>query len=151
MYLENLARDFAQQQDIRLRPNNQGLLGRKDRYTVGHWDNGKRENTFVFKRFPPFPGKYESTVVIYKEGKEEILKVKVLYGCLEDYITQLDKVSKTNKFCGFVHDVFCQHHLATGSNPQPLDKHMQDTIPVDITEQYLDIRLLLDTLYPKLG
>ena len=103
MSLKTIAKGFAYNHGIVLEDRRNRLIGRKDRLVIGYWDNGISQNVFVAKSFPPLDGAYESREVIADDGQKPVLKMKILYGCLEDYITQLDKVR--NDLCRIVQGI----------------------------------------------
>src|SRR3989338_4565369 len=92
MLLKTIAKGFAHQHKIELTTKRNGLIGRKERLVVGYWGNSLRQTVFVNKSFPPLDGIYESKIIIDDDGQKPVLKMRILYGCLEDYITQLDNV-----------------------------------------------------------
>lgn len=145
MTLETLSKAFAYSHGIALRDRNRGSIGRNDRLVVGHWDNGIKQNIFFTKSFPPLDDTYESKILISDDGQNQFLRMKILNGCLLDYITQLDGVS--SKFCHFVQDTLVDSYYL-GEKQRPPTDILRYELPIDIPGHEPDLWMLLKRFYP---
>src|SRR3989344_4258158 len=91
MKLEEIAKQFAQQQGIELHQYKAGVLGYQDPFIVARSLRGRKEKLFVKKQFPASPNIFESRIYVLATpgGKEGILTVTLINGCLKDYLALL--------------------------------------------------------------
>ncbi|MDO8511545.1 MAG: hypothetical protein Q7S55_05265 [Nanoarchaeota archaeon] len=146
MLLKTIARDFAHQHKIELNTRRNSLIGRKGRLVVGYLENSLRQKVFVNKSFPPLDGIYESRIIIDDDGQNPVLKMNILYGCLEDYITQLHKV-KTD-LCKDIHGILIDSYLDLEKYPQLPENILQEQLPISIPDHVEDLHELLWSFYP---
>ncbi len=151
MSLETIAKEFARQHGIILNERRNGLIGRKDRLVIGYWDNGIRQNVFATKSFPPLDGAYESRVLIADDGQQPVLKMRILYGCLEDYLTQLDKVRGGDLYRVVQGMLIDEYFTLTKETiyAQPPEKSLQQEFLIDIPGHYPDLWKILKSFYPS--
>ena len=150
MSLQNMFRAFARQHQIGLTVRKNGLIGRKGRFALGYWDYGLMQKVFVSKSFPPLDGAYESRLII-DDDLEPALKMNILYGCLEDYITPLEKVE--GDLCRAVQllliDSYIDSYIDCGKNKQSPENVLQHKLPIDLPGHYSDLQDLLRRFYPS--
>ncbi len=146
MSLKNIVRAFARQHQIELTARKNGLIGRKGRFALGYWDYGLIQKLFVSKSFPPLDGAYESRLII-DDDLEPALKVNILYGCLEDYIAQLDKVE--GDLCRGVQLLLIDSYIDCGKNKQLPENVLQHSFPIDVQDHYSDLQAILSSFYPS--
>ena len=146
MLLKTITRDFAHQHRIELNTRRNSLIGRKGRLVVGYLENSLRQKVFVNKSFPPLDGIYESWIMIDDDGQKQTLKMRILYGCLKDYIIQLHKV-KTD-LCKDIHGILIDSYLGLEKYPQLPEKFLYEQLPIDISGHYPDLDELLKSFYP---
>ena len=92
MSLEEITKDFARQRGIHLAGHRLRLIGYHDPLLVRYRNHGKKEYLSVQKNFPPFSKTIESDVLFVTQGgKEGILSVTIIYGCLTDYLALLEE------------------------------------------------------------
>lgn len=142
MSIKNIAKIFAHEHKIELGERRKSLIGRSGRLVLGYWNNGLRETIFVNKSFPPLDGVHESKIIIDNNG-QPTLKMKILYGCLEDYITQLDKVE--SYLCGLVQDILIDSY----SGLEAPETVLEQQLPIGIPDHEPDLQELLRSFYPS--
>lgn len=143
-----IAKAFAYRHGIKLNERRNGLIGRRERLVLGYWDNSLRQKIFVNKSFPPLEGVYESRVNIDDDGQNSALKIKILYGCLEDYVAQLHEVK--GDLCKVVQRLLIDSYFDLSKNPQLPENVLQHQLPIDISGHSLDLHELLKSFYPSI-
>lgn len=146
MSLETISKAFAYSHGISFHGQRHGFMGGNDRLVVGYRDNGIKQNLFVKKSFPPIENTYESKILISDRVQKQILRMKILNGCLQDYITQLDGVK--NKFCNLVQEMLVDSYFL-GNQQKPPTSILQYELPIDIPGHEPDLWVLLKSLFPS--
>ncbi|MDP3698927.1 MAG: hypothetical protein Q8R47_05035 [Nanoarchaeota archaeon] len=133
--LELIARTFALERGIPVAGNEHGFSAKHGLLSLTYFN---RNNYLLIKKtFPALENKEESK--IYVSEKNRILKMKILYGCLQDYIALLDNTNHT--FCQYTKEALA-HYL--GEDIEPEKMISEEVAPTD----YVGIALLLDCFYP---
>ena len=114
MSLLNMVKAFAQEHRIVPTYRKNNLIGKRGRLMVRYWNNSFGETMSVNRSFPPLKDTYESEITIVDDGKP-LLKVKILYGCLEDYLTQLHRVD--NDLCKVVREILFDPYISLINHP----------------------------------
>ena len=134
--LELIARTFALERSIPVIENKYGFGAKHGRLSLTYFN--KNKYLLITRKFPAIPKKEESK--IYVSEKDKILKMKILYGCLLDYITPLDNTNNT--FCQYTKEALL-HYLGEDIEPEKMiDEEIAPTDEVGIA-------LLLDCFYPN--
>lgn len=148
MNLYTLTENFSRGRGITLQHKQHGIFGRGNGFAVGYWNRLGEENLVVMKHFPPLVRINESSIVLKDDSHKPTLEIKILHGCLRDYIMLLNKTK--DDFCRSVQHLLISNYIDSGKEePKPEDT-MRDTIPIGLPDHYPSINLLFDYLYPKL-
>jgi hypothetical protein len=140
MNVAALTRKFASERGIGLSPLQNGCSGRRGRVLVGY-DNFMEDKLVVKKRFP-IKGMNESRIIITDDFTEVMLDLKILYGCLGDYVRALDGAE--DELCQFVQKMLF-HYL--GRDTDPTD-YVRDQLPLE-QEFWGGLPILLDRFYTR--
>lgn len=133
--LEVIARTFALERGIPVAGNEHGFSAKHGLLSLTYFNRNKY--LLITRKFPAINKKEESK--IYVSEKDKILKMKILYGCLLDYITPLDNTN--NNFCQYIKEALL-HYLGEDIEPEKMiDEEVAPTDDVGIA-------LLLDCFYP---
>ena len=146
MSLKNIAEAFVREHKIELTQRRVGFVGRKDRLVIGYWNNGLRDSLFVSRSFPPLEATQESKVFIRNDVSPS-LRLEILYGCLQDYITQLDNAQ--SGLCQAVQEMLIDSYLALESDPQPPERFLSKQWPLFLPDHNVDLVELLMKFYPN--
>ena len=87
---KTLAYRFAQERGIYLASYRSGRMGSNNSFRVGFSDVGNKQRFFVGKNFPAIDGALESAIRFEDDGNEKKLHLKVLHGCIPDYLQMLE-------------------------------------------------------------
>ena len=112
--LEIVARPFVQERGMHPKERDIGFLARKDQITIIYFNDPTRQRLLLSKKFPALRQKYESTILVSE--KDQALYLHVLRGCLQDYVTLLEKA--TGSFCRSVQMALSSYLLEENKKPE---------------------------------
>ncbi|HLD40331.1 MAG TPA: hypothetical protein VJB13_04275 [Candidatus Nanoarchaeia archaeon] len=92
-----------------------GFMGHKEQITL-IYNNGKKSRLLLTKKFPPLEKKNESTILI--SDQDQTLYFHILRGCLQDYVTLLEK--STDSFCRGIQIVLGSYLLEENKKPEEI-------------------------------
>lgn len=137
--IEHLAYGFAFNRGIALDGTPKGAVGERPPIKVIYHDNGNRQAAFVRKKFAQGEYVNESSVLFSEENDDSTFTLRVLRGCLIDYVTMLDNA--TDEFSHLLKDVL-EGILDNEDNPNSVTKVVVKGCSAG------EIKHVLDNLYP---